>query len=187
MNPLISEAFRDGQLDSFIQSNLKDPWEGTLFEKYVFLNPKQKGGFGEIFTSNVLRHIGLEVIKAEKGTSPYDRYVNGKKCEIKFGLATRDKKGGVKKDNFIINHVSKEKEWEFLLFIGISDPVDLQMRPIWFTREDFKKYGCSCFNTQQGGKKIENDDYMCTNIQGLLSCDWTFEGLDTLKSWITKL
>lgn len=185
MDPLISEAFRDGQLDSFIQSNLKDPWEGTLFEKYVFLNPKQKGEFGEIFTSNVLRYIGLEVIKAETSTSGFDRYVNGKKCEIKFGLAIRDKKGGIKKDSFIINHVSKEKDWEFLLFIGINP--NLQMRPIWFTREDFKKYGCSCFNTQQGGKKIENDDYMCTNIQGLLSCDWTFEGLDTLKSWITKL
>ena len=71
---------------------------------------------------------------------------------------------GVKTDSFVINHVSKDKDWEYLVFCGIN-PKESDMRLIWFSNEDFKTHvETSCFNTQQGGKKIANDDYMCTDF-----------------------
>jgi hypothetical protein len=56
------------------------------------------------------------------------------------------------------------------------------MRIIWFKKEDFRNNCLTCFNVQQGGKKIENDDYMCTNINELINYDWVHEGFNSLRS-----
>lgn len=89
---------------------------------------------------------------------------------------------GVNKDSFVMNHVSKGKDWDRLIFCGIN-PKEEDIRILWFNKEDFVNHmgsGCvSCFNTQQGGEKIQNDDYMCTNIQTLRSYDWVHEGAET--------
>ena len=45
----------------------------------------------------------------------------------------------------------------------------------WFTKEDFIKHleSDDClFAHQQGGKSIENDDYICTKVSELLAQDW---------------
>ncbi len=174
--------FEDGDLVKFIEGNICDPWRNTRFKGYVYMSPKQKGCFGEMFTEKLLKKNGFEVRGPEKSTSGYDRFVNNKKCEIKFSLATRNKKNNeiIDKDSFIMNHVSKEKDWDFLLFIGIN-PEPNDMRILWFKKEDFKNNCSVCFNIQQGGKKIENDDYMCTKINELSNCEWVHEGLDSLK------
>ena len=91
--------------------------------------------------------------------------------------------GGVKKDQFIINHVSKEKDWQRLLFIGINEN-EKDVRILWFTKSQFLTYIKSegkYFNLQQGGKKIKNDDYMCTNIKALMQYDWVQQGL---SNWV---
>jgi len=178
------EIFKDGSLELFISKNIKDPWDKTKFKGYVHMSPKQKGEFGERFTEKFLTMNGFDIKSASTSTSGYDRMVNDKKCEIKFSLATRGKNGGITKDSFIINHVSKEKDWDFLLFIGINS--EKNMRIIWFKKEDFKENCNTCFNFQQGGKKIENDDYMCTNIKILVKCDWVHEGIDSLKNIMFK-
>ena len=96
--------------------------------------------------------------------------------KLKFSLACR-KAGKILKDTFIINHVSKEKDWERLVFIGINEKEE-DMRLLWFTREDFKSHIAEAyFNSQQGGKKINNDDYMCTKIEALRKSEWVHEGL----------
>jgi len=177
------EIFEDGSLELYISNNIEDPWNKTKYKGYVHMSPKQKGEFGERFTEKHLTINGFDVKSAPSSTSGYDRIVNGKKCEIKYGLATR-KNGGVTKDSFIINHVSKEKDWDFLLFIGINS--EKNMRIIWFKREDFKENCSVCFNIQQGGKKIDNDDYMCTRINDLIKCDWVHEGIDSLKNIMFK-
>jgi hypothetical protein len=94
--------------------------------------------------------------------------------EIKFALATRNKKGGVTLDKFIINHVSVGKDWQRLIFCGIN-PDEKDARTVFITKEDFETHLKSdkCyFNVQQGGKSVGNDDYICTNVAALLECDF---------------
>ena len=48
-------------------------------------------------------------------------------------------------------------------------------RIVWFTKEDFIAHieSDEClFAHQQGGKSIENDDYICTKVKELLQQDW---------------
>ena len=244
--PLFGSLFQDGKLGAYIMENTVDPWVGTNFAGYAFMNPKQKGEFGERFITALARQGGHDVQRAHSATAGYDRIINGMKVEIKFSLATRAKVQkpkptgylalkmvqlkeilrerklklggnkpalvarleewdmahqvgeekavvpapksaimsdcGVTTDSFVINHVSKGKDWDRLIFCGIN-PREEDLRLVWFTRADFAKHvesgAGSCFNTQQGGKKIKNDDYMCTDIQTLMSYDWVHMGAES--------
>ena len=172
---MLNEMFADGSLQNYISKNLADPWKGTPFEGYVYMSPKQKGEFGERFTSKYLQLLGFDVKRAKTSTAGHDRVVSDILTEIKFSLATRNKsKGGVVFDKFIINHVSSGKDWERLIFVGINEKEE-DMRVVWFTKEDFNnhiKSDNSLFNVQQGGKSVGNDDYICTKVDSLLQCDW---------------
>jgi hypothetical protein len=171
---MFTTIFEDGSLTDYIQQNTKDPWIGTLFEGYVFMSPKQKGEFGERFVSKYFKLKGNQVKRAKTSTAGHDRVIDDILTEIKFSLATRDTKGGVKEDQFIINHVSKDKDWERLVFFGINNTEE-GSRLFWFTKEDFLKHleSDDClFAPQQGGKSIGNDDYICTKINRLVECDW---------------
>ena len=167
--------FADGSLQNYISKNLADPWLGTPFQGYVYMSPKQKGEFGERFTSKYLSYLKHNVEKAETSTAGHDRVVDDILTEIKFSLATRNRsKGGVVFDKFIINHVSSGKDWERLIFVGINEKEE-DMRVVWFTKEDFNNHiesDNSLFNVQQGGKSVGNDDYICTKVDSLLQCDW---------------
>tara|TARA_X000000368_G_scaffold370480_1_gene319672 strand:+ start:5435 stop:5977 length:543 start_codon:yes stop_codon:yes gene_type:complete len=173
---MFKELFDDGHLLEYIAENLKDPWKETPFEGYVYISPKQKGEFGERFVAKYFEEKGSNVEKASSATAGYDRLIDGYKTEIKFSIATRSKHGGVKKDSFIINHVSMDKEWERLVFIGINKNEE-NIRAIWFTKEDFIKNTKSeepLFAYQQGGRKIKNDDFICTGkkVKMLLESNW---------------
>ena len=117
---MFNTCFNDGSLRDYIMSNAQDPWEDTPFKGYVHMSPKQKGEFGERFVTKYLQGAGHTVKRAKTSTAGHDRVVDEILTEIKFSLATRDRKGGVKKDSFIINHVSKDKDWERLVFFGIN-------------------------------------------------------------------
>ena len=171
---MFESIFVDGDRQDYIQDNLKDAWNGTSFEGYVFLSPKQKGEFGERFVSKLMTLAGCDVKRAKTSTAGHDRVIDNILTEIKFALATRDKKGGVVVDKFIINHVSVGKDWERLIFCGIN-PNEEDARIVFITKEDFEEHlkSDTCyFNVQQGGKKVGNDDYICTNIAALLECDF---------------
>ena len=167
--------FADGSLQNYIEQNLEDPWQRTPFEGYVFMSPKQKGEFGERFTSKYLTHLGCNVKRAKPSTAGHDRVVDDILTEIKFSLAIRNRsKGGVIFDKFIINHVSSGKDWERLVFVGVNENEE-DLRVIWFTKEDFNNHiasSNSLFKVQQGGKGVGNDDYICTNVKNLLECEW---------------
>ena len=171
---MFDTIFDDGSLCGYINDNLKDPWKGTSFEGYVFMSPKQKGEFGERFVSKLMTLSGSEVKRAKTSTAGHDRVIDDILTEIKFALATRNKKDGVTIDKFIINHVSVGKDWQRLIFCGInSDEKDARI--VFITKEDFEAHLKSdkCyFNIQQGGKKVGNDDYICTNVAALLECDF---------------
>ena len=171
---MFNTIFEDGSLIKYVQQNAQDPWIGTSFQGYVFISPKQKGEFGERFVSKYFELKGHEVKRAKTSTAGHDRVIDGIRTEIKFSLATRDKKGGVKDDQFIINHVSKDKDWERLVFFGINSNQE-DSRLFWFTKEDFINHleSNSClFASQQGGKSIGNDDYICTAVNKLVACDF---------------
>ena len=142
---MFDSIFYDGSLQQYVADNRKDPWIGTNFEGYVFLSPKQKGEFGERFVSKYFEAKSSKVKRAKTSTAGHDRIIDDIMVEIKFGLATRDKKSGVKENQFIINHVSKE---DFIQHLDSNDCV---------------------FACQQGGKSIGNDDYICTNTNKLKS------------------
>jgi hypothetical protein len=179
---MFNTIFEDGSLTDYIQQNAQDPWIGTSFQGYVFMSPKQKGEFGERFVSKYFQAKGHEVKRAKTSTAGHDRVIDNILTEIKFSLATRDKKsGGVKEDQFIINHVSKDKDWERLVFFGINTTEE-GSRLFWFTKEDFLNHMKSddcLFASQQGGADIGNDDYICTKVNKLVECDF----VKTIDQW----
>ena len=169
---MFNTIFEDGSLTDYIQQNAQDPWIGTSFQGYVFMSPKQKGEFGERFVSKYFQAKGHEVKRAKTSTAGHDRVIDDILTEIKFSLATRNKKGGVKKDSFIINHISRDKDWERLIFFGIN-PDEEDARLVWFSKEDFiANLDSGLFAHQQGGGKIGNDDYICTKVAALLAEPW---------------
>lgn len=165
--------FEDRFLQDYISQNVQDPWIGTPFQGYVLMSPKQKGEFGERFVSKYFEANGSEVKKAKTSTAGHDRVIDNILTEIKFSLATRDKKGGVKKDCFIINHLAKKKDWERLVFFGINS-IEKDCRLIWFTKQDFVSHLNSenpvIQHQQTGGSN--NDDYFCTKVDKLLECSF---------------
>ncbi len=168
---MFDSIFADGSLREYIENNAQDPWKGTNFEGYVFMSPKQKGEFGERFVASFFQKVMLcDVKRAKTSTAGHDRIIDDIRTEIKFSLATRDKKGGTKKDQFIINHVSKDKDWERLVFFGVNQDEE-ESRLLWFSKEDFlvhlESENC-LFASQQGGKAIGNDDYICTRVATLV-------------------
>jgi len=155
------EIANTDSLQEYISQNLYDPWIDTPFKGYRYMDNKQKGELGERYATLMLEHLGHNVEMPHSSTAGYDRIVNGIKTEIKFSLAhTDNKKKCLKKDMFTLNHVSHGKDWERLLFVGINrEPED--MRIGWMTKEDFSKACSLYFGSQQGGKKVQNDDYLC--------------------------
>ena len=173
--------FEDGSLGDYINQNAQDPWIGTPFQGYVFMSPKQKGEFGERFVSKFMINAGCIVERAKTSTAGHDRVIDSIRTEIKFSLATRNKKGGVKKDQFIINHVSKDKDWERLVFFGINEKEE-DCRLFWFSKNDFLNHleSDNClFASQQGGNSIGNDDYICTKVDKLLECSF----VKSIREW----
>lgn len=168
---MFDSIFNDGLLREYIDNNAQDPWKGTNFEGYVFMSPTQKGEFGERLIASFFQNVMLcNVKRAKSRTEGHDRIIDGILTEIKFSLATRNKKGGTNKDQFIMNHVSKNKDWERLVFFGVNQNQE-ESRLLWFNKEDFLTHLASndcLFAPQQGGKAIGNDDYICTRIATLL-------------------
>ena len=171
---MFASLIEESGLRDYIDANAQDPWHDTMFRGYVFMSPKQKGEFGERFVSYYMKSEECLVERAATSTAGHDRVIDGILTEIKFSLATRNKKGGVKKDSFIINHISRDKDWERLIFFGInSDEEDARL--VWFNKEDFiaNLESDEClFAHQQGGKSIENDDFICTKVSALLAQPW---------------
>jgi len=178
--------FKNKHLDKLIRQSLHNNWQGTLFEDYPKMDPKQKGGFGEVYVEGYVETLNDSKVNPPKGTG-HDRIIDGYRTEIKFSLASSNtKKDGklIDPDCFTFNHIAIEKDWERFIFCGINPQNSQQnvrrngdefppVRAYFMLKEDFENYMNSANNTifkkQQGGKKSKNDDYMVTgHIQGLI-------------------
>ena len=138
-----------------------NPWENTILENYYNSNPASRGSKGEKIVSAILTNLGYDVKDRESKNTGHDRIINGVKTEIKFALAAeRNTKYGC-----IFNHVGMQKDWDEIIFCCING--DLEIRIIKYTKDNLPM---NLFNTQQGGKNSNNDDYMCnsTNSKALL-------------------
>jgi hypothetical protein len=138
--------------EQYIKNKLFDPWKNTPFEGYVYLSPASKGSFGEKFVEKYLEQKGYFV--RDRDNKGHDRVINGIKSEIKFSLSKLKK--------FVLNHISIEKDWDRMIFCCVTEKEE-EIILYWFSKEDFIKSvkDNKIFKNQQGGKSINNDDYMC--------------------------
>ena len=162
-------------------------WEGTPWEQYCVLGPKQKGGFGERVLETYLSKDSHDV-EAPLGTG-HDRIIDGQRGEIKFSVANSNKKKDGKlidPDSFTFNHIAVGKDWEVFWFAGINPSPDNphvrqkkdgsswpSQRIYKMTKEDFAKHMSQedtyPFRAQQGGKKADNDDYIVAGRDACLA------------------
>ena len=192
------ELSNDNELKDSIKINLFDPWINTLFEGYVFLDPKQKGNYGELFVTKCMIFRGYKVDKTKKNNGPYDRYISRKPIEnltvseknymipteIKFSLAQKDvKTKSIKKNTFVINHIGIGKHWERLIFVCINGENEKDWLIKWFSKVDLENYlkHNTLFSRQQGGKNGGNDDWMCSgyNAIQLIKESWVHD----IRNW----
>lgn len=153
----------DRALRKFIRVHQKcpDPWRGTVYANLRNLSNKKKGEFGEILATNHAIQKGFTVV----GVPPdigHDRIFNGLRTEIKFSQAiqVRLAAGKVHRDNnFVINHLGMDKDWERFVFIGLN--TDSTFVIMQFTRENAGGVLEDYFRPQQGGSDGNNDDFMC--------------------------
>lgn len=186
MNLTSSEIYNlanSPEIQEFIKANLYDPWVGTPFEGYRYMDNKQKGALGEMYVSLLFKAAGHKVDFARTSTAGHDRVIDGIQTEIKFSLAhTNNKKQTLKNDCFTMNHVAVGKDWERLIFLAINGDPN-KVRAMYMTKEDFKialntgKY----FSHQQGGKKSDNDDYMIASAKIIKLMNSGF--MKELKEW----
>jgi len=153
--------FQKGKIEKLISKSIADEYKGTPLEGYKYLHPKQKGKIGEIIAQDYMESSGWEVAKP---TNPgHDRIIGNIKTEIKFSVA----------NPMMINHLSVGKDWERLFFIGLDSPKNIDSPTTFFLfKEDFLDMideDHPAFRKQQGGKKLNNDDYIVPNVDFLLA------------------
>lgn len=173
----ITEAiFNDQNIIDYIDRQLHNNWSGTPFENYPRLDPKAKGGFGELYVESLMTMLG-SVVTPPTNTG-HDRIIDGIKTEIKFSLASsKSKKDGklIDPDSFTFNHIAVNKDWDQFIFCGINPSDDnknirsfdqsswVNHRVYVMNKKDFKAHMQSgkskIFRSQQGGNKSNNDDY----------------------------
>lgn len=143
-----------------IKSN---PWIGTPLESYYYLNPKNKGIYGEQFVKIICAELYHYSIN-ERTNPAHDLIINNFKSEIKFSAASERNFEYM----FTFNHIAFNKDWERIIFCGING--DLTEKIIWFTKQDMYEIlnTTDFLSRQQGGKTGENDDYMCFNKKSQL-------------------
>jgi hypothetical protein len=173
-------------------------WVNTTCANLATYGSKKRGAFYEDILTMILKEQGYDVINAESSTAPYDRIIisfNSKVCrikvEIKVALSATDYKNRcVDNYNCIFNHIALGKEFDIIMFMCIIKKDGVAMYELrWCTREELTghiKSEDSLFCKQQGGKKANNDDYMCggkTKTKELLS-NQLFKKLDLLELYI---
>jgi hypothetical protein len=133
-------------IKNIIMETLYDPFKNTYLEGYTFLSPASRGKIGQIIVENFLRNKKFHVTR--RTSSGHDIIVNNIKTEIKSIITIKSS---------TVNHISKNKDWERLIVLIIR--ADITPKLYFFTKESFVN-NIDMFRFQQGGKSLNNDDYM---------------------------
>ena len=163
-----NSVLQDIQLKDLLNKK-PDPWVGTPYEGYVYINNKIKGKYGELFIEKLM--VSHSHTVKPKNDAGHDRIIDGIPTEIKFSLAMQDSKNPTQtiKDQFIFNHIAKNKPWDRCILVGVNYNCDPIIK--WFTKKDFLSLvdsgplfdQCNFFQRQQSGNKGSNDDWMLTS------------------------
>ena len=173
-------------------------WANTSCKNLATYCNKKRGIYFEDIWSMIMKDLGYKVINAETSNGPYDRIITGFKTwkcnikvEIKGSLSGTDYKNECV-DNYrcISNHIAIGKIYDIIMFMCIINKDGVAMYELrWCTREELNRHiksEDSLFCKQQGGKKADNDDYMCsgkTKTKKLLA-NPLFKKIDLLELYI---
>lgn len=152
MQTILKEILQDKILINYLRTDT-DPWVNTPLQGYVYKDNKKKGKYGELLIELVANKLGYNV--SNRINSGHDTIINNHSAEIKFTVIS-----GGKGKKFTFNHVSREKDWERIIFATINHQCEITI--IWTTKNelfeliDSGKY----FVRQQGGSSGSNDDWM---------------------------
>jgi len=182
---IIKSITKSRVIAEYYDKSLSNNWVGTEWEKYPLLDPKQKGGLGEVIVEEIMKGNKHTVTPPED--PGHDRIVDNKKVEIKFSLAnSNSRKDGklIDPDSFMFNHIAIGKNWDVFVFCGInpkknnpnireSDHTDWpEYRIYTMNKKDLVRHLSSGdptpFRKQQGGKKASNDDWIVCGRDGCL-------------------
>jgi hypothetical protein len=180
-NVLLESIINEKELQTLL-NRYCNLWEGTCFENYNRLPQTIKGKFGELIVSKYLIALGNRLEKRTNAGN--DFIINGKKIENKFSLCVSNyNKKLLMKDHFIMNHVSKEKDYDILCFLGCNHPSENSNVFFWmYKHEVIEEISLgNYFSNQQGGKKLNNDDYMSSG-HSILSLYHKYSNRD-INSW----
>lgn len=132
------------------------PWAGTILNDFYLLNPKAKGAKGEEIVVKILKNLGYTVEETHMNNGPFDKFVNGKKTEIKFSLASKRNYDW----KFTFNHIGFKKDWEQIIFVGING--DLKIHIVKYNKNELPM---DFLSRQQGGSSGDNDDFMSSGLK----------------------
>jgi len=168
--------FEDGSIKKYIiDSTSQNDWSGTYFENYHKLSNVGKGIIGEKIVKQYMRILKIPFVGRVNGG--HDLIIDGYKTEIKISLSNINVP-----DRFFLNHISKGKKWERLIFIGVNRDLHTS-KIVFFNKSDFVEHTNSnnnIFSYQQGGKSIQNDDYMLTgNFDKFFKLNFVYD----VKDW----
>tara|TARA_B000000475_G_scaffold268943_1_gene262193 strand:- start:1259 stop:1849 length:591 start_codon:yes stop_codon:yes gene_type:complete len=176
-----------------------NPWVGTSMENLATHNSKKSGTYYETSIAKpILEEMGYKVSANPNSTGPWDLKIewvneNGekkiKKVEVKVGRSNTNHKKKCA-DNFksVLNHIAIGKDFDilFIVIIYLENGI-AKYEERWCTKSELIsniESPNSVFSKQQGGKKANNDDWICSGkpkIKKLLK-DPLFKNIDTLKS-----
>lgn len=148
--------FNDGSIKKYIDESVsQNNWKNTYFENYHKLNNVCKGNVGEKIIKQYMKILKIPFVKREN--TGHDLIIDGYKTEIKISLSNKEKE-----NYFSLNHISLKKDWDRLIFIGINYNLQ-KSKIVFFNKKNFIEHinsNDNIFAYQQGGKSIQNDDYL---------------------------
>ena len=156
---------------STLDGTEQDAWRKSKFYAWQSQGNKQKGITGENMIAEYLTDAGYINDKQGGGSASYDLCFNGVKIEVKTSFAMKDK-GTIVADKFKWQHVGIDKDFDYIVFLGINAEQDLmkvrrgwredieEVNILWFSKKDIEKFiSEGSMTIQQGGASSDNDDY----------------------------
>lgn len=154
-----------------------DPYLNSPAKLFKDMSSKKKGAAFEKLVQEILTESGYQVQKP-KGTTEYDRLVNGKRLEIKGSL-------GWITDGIISHYrfqqIRRGQEYDIILFLFITpDEVILKgcTKDVAMDHLDYKDEDGNYPHNQHGGKTKNSGTFFIDTLPGQL--DWLVDIEDLL-------
>lgn len=162
----IAETFTFQDYSQDVDAN---PYAGSPIKLFQDMSSKKKGAAFEKLVSEVLTSKGYKVAKA-KGSTDYDRLVNGKKIEIKGSLGWVTN-GSI--THYRFQQIRESQDYDIVLFVFFTpDEVILKGCTKATAIEKLSYQDSNGFypHNQHGGKRVNSGTFCIDTNPGQL--DW---------------